>query len=181
MNVGLVQETAEHRSIFAESWICRAFLFASATGMEHSLSNAVRSSSLWRGDLRASNSIIACVDFLDVFASVGRVAFHCATGTARDNRFHQTLFRNAALKVIWDEKVRISKSLLTDAFRFCVPSRVNAHKSVNWVCLLQAVCFPRSCKEWLVRPQTKRACPCQHQGNNAGTECQISSHNPLVS
>ena len=68
MKVGLVQETAEHRSIFAESWTCRAFLFASAAVMEHSPSNAVRSSSLGGGGLRAPKSIIACVDLLDVFS-----------------------------------------------------------------------------------------------------------------
>ena len=65
--VGMVQETVGHRSIFPESWICRGFVFASATGMEHSLSNAVMSLSLGRRGLRAPNPIIACVDLLDIF------------------------------------------------------------------------------------------------------------------
>ena len=77
--------------------------------------------------------------------------------------------------------MRILKSLLTDAFRFCVPPRVNAYKSASWICLLQAVCVPRFCKEWLVRVQNKNACHCQHHGNNTGTGAKspLTTHWPL--
>ena len=144
-----MRETVEHRSSFPESWFSRAFLFRMRN--RHGLQpvQCCEEFESWERGFESPQPHHRMSRFAGRFSL--QSGFQCATGTARDDRFHQTLLRTAALKAIWDQMMRTLK-LLTDTFRFCVPPKeMPTNQSVGFACSKRHASQRSEKSSWCVR------------------------------